>query len=128
MDTSLFRKNSLERISTPEQLNQYVKITNPGVWCILIALLIIFLSVAVWSVFGSIPDTVSASGIIFPQNGVTAVIPRTGGRISDMRVKVGDFVQAGQIIAIIAEEDILKQILELRIQRILTKPNKFTGG
>lgn len=114
MGNSIFRKSSLERVASPEQLNEYMKITHPGIWSVLLACLALLIAVGYWGVFGSIPDTVKTTGIIFPQNGVTAVIPTAGGRISDMRVKVGDYVQTGQIIAVIPQEDILRQIDELK--------------
>ncbi|MDD3363799.1 MAG: biotin/lipoyl-binding protein, partial [Syntrophomonas sp.] len=114
MESSLFRKSSLERISSPERLNEYIKITNPGIWSILLACITLLIAVGFWGFYGNIPDSVRADGVIFPQGGVTAVIPSNGGRISDMRVKVGDFVEAGQIIAVIPQDNIISQLNELR--------------
>jgi multidrug resistance efflux pump len=114
MESSVFRKSSLERISSPERLNEYIKITNPGIWSILLACLALMIAVGFWGFYGNIPDSVRAKGVIFPQSGAAAVIPSAGGRISDMRVKVGDFVEAGQIIAVIPQEDIIKQLNELK--------------
>lgn len=112
METNLFRKSSLERISSPERLNEYIKITHPGVWSVLLGCLALLIAVGFWGFYGSIPDSVKTEGIMFPQNGVTAVIPVSGGRISDMRVKVGDFVEAGQILAVIPQGDVIRQINE----------------
>ena len=114
MEYNIFRKSSLDRISSPERLNEYIKITHPGVWSVLLGCLALLIAVGFWMFFGVIPDSVKAAGIVFPQDGVTAVIPQSGGRISDMRVRVGDFVEAGQIIAVIPQEDILGQINELK--------------
>ncbi|SHH18421.1 biotin/lipoyl-binding protein [Desulfosporosinus lacus] len=113
---SIFRKTALDRISSPEQLNEYIKITNPGVWVVLLGCMALLIAVGFWSVFGSIPDSVQVKGVVFPQNGVTALIPETGGRISDVRVKVGDFVQAGQIIAVVPQEDLIQEINNLGTQ------------
>ena len=110
---SIFRKSSLERISSPEQLNEYIKISNPGVWGVLLACIALFIAVGFWSFFGSIPDSMQVNGVVFPQNGVTAIIPTAGGRISDVRVKVGDFVQAGRIIAVVPQDQLILQIQEL---------------
>lgn len=33
----MFRKEALERISSPEQLTDYLHVTNPGVWAVLVA-------------------------------------------------------------------------------------------
>lgn len=114
MESNLFRKSSLERVSSPERLNDYIKITHPGVFSVLFGCLAILIAVGLWGIYGSIPDSVNTIGIIFPQNGVTPVIPTIGGRISDMRVKAGDYVEAGQIIAIIPQMEMLRQMNELK--------------
>ena len=41
----LFRKQSLEGISSPEQLDDYLKVTNPGLWVILIAPLFLLIGI-----------------------------------------------------------------------------------
>lgn len=112
MESGLFRKSSLEHISSPERLNEYIKITNPGIWAILLGCLALLIATGFWGFYGSIPDSVRAIGVMFPQNGTASVIPAAGGRISDMRVKVGDFVEAGQIIAVIPQDEIIRQIAE----------------
>ena len=35
MQNQLFRKKSLERVSSPEQLNNYMRVTSPAVWMLL---------------------------------------------------------------------------------------------
>ena len=37
MSDQIFRKKSLDRISSPEQLNDYIRVANPGIWMILAA-------------------------------------------------------------------------------------------
>jgi len=51
---SIFRKKSLDRVTSPEQLNDYIKVTTPSVWLILIATLILIVGVVVWALFGRI--------------------------------------------------------------------------
>lgn len=114
MEPGIFRKSALDRISSPERLNEYIKITHPGIWAVLLGCLVLMMAAGVWGFFGSIPDSVKTVGVIFPQSGTTAVVPAVGGRISDMRVRVGDFVEAGQIIAVIPQEEIISQLNALR--------------
>ena len=54
MDNQVFRKKSLERISSPEQLNDYLRVTNPAVWVILTAVILLLVGVLVWSSVASI--------------------------------------------------------------------------
>ena len=67
MDNSLFRKSSLERISSAEQLNEYVKITNPRLWFILSGFFALLIAVAIWAFTGTIPETVKYTGVAFSE-------------------------------------------------------------
>lgn len=60
MEQSIFRKSSLERVSSPEQLNDYIRVTNPGVWLVLAAVVILLAGACVWGVFGHLDTTISA--------------------------------------------------------------------
>ncbi len=63
MSSSLFRQNSLDRISSPDQLNDYIKVSNPSIWMVLTALFIILGAVFVWGITGSLPTSISISGV-----------------------------------------------------------------
>ena len=51
MSDQIFRKKSLDRISSPEQLNDYIRVANPGIWMILAAVIILLAGVCVWGIF-----------------------------------------------------------------------------
>ena len=63
MNDSLFRKKNLERISSPEQLNDYIKVSNPSVWLIIGAMFIIASAFSVWAFSGNITSEVSGTGV-----------------------------------------------------------------
>ena len=48
---SLFREKSMERLSSPEQLNDYIRVANPGVWLILGGIIALLLGVCAWGIF-----------------------------------------------------------------------------
>lgn len=50
----IFREKSLERISEPEQLHDYIRVTSPGIWLVLIAVVILLAGVFVWGIFGKL--------------------------------------------------------------------------
>lgn len=60
--SELFRKKSLERVSSPEQLNDYIRVSNPGVWLVLAAIAVLLAGVCVWGVFGRLDTKKQASG------------------------------------------------------------------
>ena len=50
----LFRKKSLERLEAPEELNDYIRVTTPSVWMVLLAAFILVAGMLVWSIFGTV--------------------------------------------------------------------------
>lgn len=52
MNEQLFRKKNIERISSPEQLNDYIRVSNPGMWLLFTAVVILLVGVCVWGIFG----------------------------------------------------------------------------
>lgn len=60
----VFREKSLERISSPERLDDYIKVSNPSVWTIIFALFILLGGFLYWGFCGSLPTTITGSGVI----------------------------------------------------------------
>lgn len=54
MSNQIFREKSMERVASPEQLNDYIRVTSPSVWIILLAMLVLLAGILVWSVFGRV--------------------------------------------------------------------------
>lgn len=50
----IFREKSIKRVSSPEQLNDYIRVTSPSVWIVLIALVVLLLGMLAWSALGRI--------------------------------------------------------------------------
>lgn len=69
-NNSLFRKSSLERVSSPEQLDEYVKITSPNLILIIIAIFSLLFSGIVWIFNSNIPKYEKITGIVITENGV----------------------------------------------------------
>ena len=63
MADSIFRKESLKKVSSPEELNDYIKVTSPGVWLAIAAAAALLIAALVWGIFGSLESSVTVSGI-----------------------------------------------------------------
>ncbi|MEG0909954.1 MAG: hypothetical protein RSB47_00915 [Ruthenibacterium sp.] len=63
MNSTLFRKSSLDKISSPEQLNDYIRVTNPSVWVILGAIIALLVGVCIWGIFGTMDMKVQAPAV-----------------------------------------------------------------
>lgn len=54
MNDEIFRKESIDRVNSPEQLNDYIRCVRPSVWVALGAIAVLLAGVIVWGVFGQI--------------------------------------------------------------------------
>lgn len=63
MKESIFRKKSLDRISSPEQLTDYIKVANPGVWLLLGGIVVLLAGICVWGIFGRLDTVVKAVAV-----------------------------------------------------------------
>ena len=63
MQKNLFKKSSIDQISSPEQLNDYIKVSSPSVFMILAVVVLLLVSALVWGFFGSMSKTVSLKGV-----------------------------------------------------------------
>lgn len=57
MENEIFRKKSLDKISSPEQFNQYLCVVNTGVWLVLVAVFLLLSGFCIWGFFGELKTT-----------------------------------------------------------------------
>lgn len=113
MDDKIYRKVSIERLSSPEQLDRIITITSMRAWLILIALGCIIAAVVVWSVTGSLSTDIAVKGILVKSGGITDISSSGEGRISDIRVRPGDLIKKGDIVARLDQNELVEKITEL---------------
>ncbi|MBO6268165.1 MAG: hypothetical protein J6N19_03345 [Clostridium sp.] len=49
MNQQLFRKESMERVSSPEALQDYLHVTSPAIWAVLAAVVLLLIGLFIWS-------------------------------------------------------------------------------
>ena len=77
----LFRKKTLDRISSPEQLTDYLRVTNPGIWVVLVAVILLLAGVFAWSLVGTLAT--SAEVKIAVSDHTAKVIPLGSESLAD---------------------------------------------
>jgi HlyD family secretion protein len=87
-----------------------MKVTHPRSWIALSGLLLLLVTIVLWSVFGSIPSKVIAQGMLIKQGGVFDVFTSGAGPISEVLVKEGDVVEKDQVVARLDRPDLAEQI------------------
>ncbi len=107
---NFFRKEALENFLSSSATGTGVRAVSIRTVFFVILLLLCAAVFAVWLVFGTVYETVSVSGIIWPAKNNGAVYSEGGGIISKVVVSSGDAVKMGDILAVIPQEDILQKI------------------
>jgi HlyD family secretion protein len=113
--TSLFRQTSSKRLSSPDQLDQLLQVTERRGWIALIGVLLLTCWAAVWAFTGLVPVKVVGQGILLKSGGIQEIAAGTAGRIIDMAVSVGDQVREGQVVARIAQPQIAERLLQAKV-------------
>src|SRR5262245_6110293 len=124
MESRLFRKASIDRLSSPEELDQIIKISNSGSWAALVGILLVCSAATVWAVTAGLPTTAVGQAIIVRTGGVINVVARGAGVVRSIDVTVGGHVNANQVIARIGQPTLVdrlrgmqESVVELRAKR-----------
>jgi HlyD family secretion protein len=110
MQSKVFRKAALERLASPERLDQAWRVTTPKEWLAVVGIIFLLGTAVVWGFTGSLATKVTAEGVILRRGGVVNVVASGSGLVVDLNVKTGDEVRANQVIARIAQPVLMERI------------------
>ena len=114
MRKGVFRQTSIERLSSPEQLDQLMQVTTSKSWIALTALTGLLVAAIVWGVLGHIPTRVQGTGVLIKTGGVYDIVPLASGQLTDLAVRPGDMVREGQVVARIDQPMLLERLKQAR--------------
>ena len=75
--SNIFRKQTVDRIKSPEDLTDYLKVTNPGIWFTLAAVIVLLAGLIVWASVGKLETKVGATAAQVSKKGRTVPDSRT---------------------------------------------------
>ncbi|HZW96576.1 MAG TPA: NHLP bacteriocin system secretion protein [Candidatus Eremiobacteraceae bacterium] len=111
---SLFRKISLDRLASPEQLDQLLLVAEPKAWLALFAVFIVVATAIVWAYEGTVPTVATGQGVIVRSGGVLNMVSHGAGTVLHLNVHQGDRVNANQVIATIAPPALVEKRNSMR--------------
>lgn len=114
MKGNVFRKVSIDRLSSPEQLDQLMQVTKPQSWIALATVCLLLAGSVAWGFMGRVPMNVRAMGVLIKSGGVFDIVPRASGQVADIAVRPGDLVQSGQVLARIDQPGLIDEIKKAR--------------
>jgi len=104
--TRIFRQAALEKLASPEQLDELVTVADTRGWIAALGLGVVVVALLAWSIFGTIRTEVEAPGILVRESGqvVSAVAPAPG-LVEHLLVHAGDSVVKGQTLAVLSQDE-----------------------
>ncbi len=106
----LFREESLERLSSPERLDQLMNVVNPRAWLPLAGLGSLVAVGAIWSVVGRLPLTVNGQGVLLYPRSVIQIQAPSDGTVVELKIKAGNQIKKGDIIGLISQPGLEQQL------------------
>ncbi len=85
----VFRKQTMERMSSPEQLSEYLTVSNPSMWVVLAGILILLVGLLAWSSVGVLETTEPAS-VLVEGNSANVVLLGSSTLQSGMTLSVAE--------------------------------------
>ena len=71
--SDIYREKNINRVNQPEDLNDYIRVTTPSVWIVLIAIALILVAILGWMVFGTV-EVHEDDGSVTEEHPITYVI------------------------------------------------------
>lgn len=106
----LFRKEAVESFSSSAKLNAGVRAIYIKTAVFLVLLLLCAAAFGYWLMCGTIYETVTVSGAVWPMRNGGTVYATCGGVVSKTVVSEGDVVKAGDILLMIPQNDVLAEL------------------
>jgi HlyD family secretion protein len=108
---SIFREAALERLSTPDRLDQGLAIVGSAGSVLLGSLVAFIVGGVIWAATIQVPITISGSGIFLEPGGMLEVTSGGRGRLVSFAVTPGAEIAAGAEIARLDQSDLQAQLV-----------------
>lgn len=99
MSEKVFRDKSVAKVKSPDDLNDYIHISNPEVWILLVSIMFLLIGFLCWGIWGQINTSIDVD--VLSDNGVVCCyVPANEAS----KVKVGMKVTVNEVSGVISGE------------------------
>ena len=105
MKKNLFRKETLDDLQTPGQINDFVKVSTPPLYIMLSSLTICMIVVLLWIGFGTVTEHVQAVAVVFPHATPHRIVSDKNGSVVEQIAIKGTEVEVGTPLLIVRTEN-----------------------
>ena len=89
MKKKIFRQKSLDRIASPEQMNDYLRATRPGIWIMLAIIILLLAAFFAWASIGQLETKVQGKATV--EDGTAWITVLSGTEITaGMTIRIGE--------------------------------------
>ena len=117
----LFRKQAVERLRSPERLDQLLRVTSTRGWIVLMTICFLIVTAVCWGFLGDISTRVDGLGLFIEKGGVNEIVAEGSGRLTSIHVETGDTIKQGQVVASMVNPDIEKKLKTKKLELALFK-------
>ena len=64
MKPGFFKKEAMEQLTSPEKLDEYIRVSTPSIWILLGAMFVFLAGVFVWGIFGHLDTVVTGTAVV----------------------------------------------------------------
>ena len=124
MKKQIFRKEAMDRMASPEQLDELMPVTSPRGWMALAGIGAVLLLAILWGIFGKIETSAVGAGVLVREGGMQHIMAPADGEVLELSVKAGQSVESGQtlgryLIKRTGDESLVQEIVADRAGRVL---------
>ena len=109
----VFREKSLERISSTEELRDYMRVTSPKLWMLLTVILVFLAGFIVFACFVTMENTIKSKATVYLYEDTSAEEP---GAFNDIEIPIPDgmkdIVKRDMTVRLGGEEGVITMIFE----------------
>ena len=116
MGEELFRKSALDKLASPERLDELMEVTPGKGWVATATVGALFGGLVIWSIFGSIPERIDGQGMLVRGGGLRQLRAGGDGTVTGLTIKINDLVKDGQVVGQISQLGSSEEIKTARQQ------------
>lgn len=102
---AVYRQSALDRLATPEELDNLIQVTSRKSWVALFGLAAVVIVALIWGFLGAIPSVMQSRGVLIKPDGVLEVKSAQPGQLVSLVVVPGQTVKEGQVIGTVQAAD-----------------------
>lgn len=93
MAKGIFRQKNVDRMNSPEKLNDYIRVTNISVWLLLGAIVILLIGFVLWGTLGTIETKTTVIIDSETGNDVAILVDPDVFQVSQNKYDIGDSIK-----------------------------------